>query len=106
MPQVKRWSDAFIELIGSELSEDEQAQRAELVVEFQHYLNARIDERRTNPKQDMLTDLLNAWVDDERPLNSGELLSVAQQLMVAGNATTSHMLSGGLLTLIVCKGPS
>ena len=100
VPQVKRWSDAFIELIGSELSEDEQAQRAELVVEFQHYLNARIDERRTNPKQDMLTDLLNAWVDDERPLNSDELLSVAQQLMVAGNATTSHMLSGGLLTLI------
>ncbi len=98
--QVKLWSDAFIELIGSELSENEQAKRAEMVVEFQHYLHARIEDRRTNQKPDMLTDLVNAQVDDERPLNAGELLSVAQQLMVAGNATTSHMLSGGLLTLI------
>ena len=100
VPRVKVWSDAFIELIGSALSEDEQAKRAEQVVEFQHYMKARIDERRTAPRADMLTDLLNARVDDERPLDEAELLSVAQQLMVAGNATTSHMLSGGLLTLI------
>jgi cytochrome P450 len=100
VPRVKAWSDAFIELIGSALSEDEQAKRAEQVVEFQHYMKARIDERRTAPRADMLTDLLNARVDDERPLDEAELLSVAQQLMVAGNATTSHMLSGGLLTLI------
>jgi cytochrome P450 len=100
VPRVKAWSDAFIELIGSALTEDEQAARAEQVVAFQHYMKARIDERRTAPRADMLTDLLNARVDDERPLDEAELLSVAQQLMVAGNATTTHMLAGGLLTLI------
>ena len=100
VPRVKAWSDAFIELIGSALSEDEQVERAAQVVEFQHYMKARIDERRTAPRADMLTDLVNARVDDERPLDEAELLSVAQQLMVAGNATTTHMLAGGLLTLI------
>ncbi|MFM7274349.1 MAG: cytochrome P450 [Gammaproteobacteria bacterium] len=100
VPRVKAWSDAFIELIGSALTEEQQVERALQVVEFQHYMKARIDERRTAPRADMLTDLLNARVDDERPLDEAELLSVAQQLMVAGNATTTHMLAGGLLTLI------
>jgi cytochrome P450 len=100
VPRVKAWSDAFIELIGSALTEDEQAARAEQVVAFQHYMKARIDERRSASRADMLTDLLNARVDDERPLDEAELLSVAQQLMVAGNATTTHMLAGGLFTLI------
>lgn len=100
VPRVKAWSDAFIELIGTELSEEQQIERATMVVEFQHYMKARIDERRGAPRSDMLSDLLEARVEDERPLDEAELLSVAQQLLVAGNATTSHMLSGGLLTLL------
>ena len=100
VPRVKAWSDAFIDLIGSELTPEEQEERAHQVVEFQHYVKARIDERRTEPREDMLTDLVNARVDDERPLDEAELLSVAQQMLVAANTTTSHMLSGGILTLI------
>ena len=100
VPMVKGWSDAFIELIGSELSPEEQEDRARKVVQFQQYMKARIDERRSEPREDMLTDLVNARVDDERPLNEAELLSVAQQMLVAANTTTSHMLSGGILTLI------
>lgn len=98
--QLKQWSDAFIELIGSELNEEEQIVRAEQVVEFQHYVKANLDSRREAPQDDMLTVLLNARVDDERPLDDAELLSVAQQLLVAGNATTTHMLAGGLWTLL------
>ena len=100
VPMVKGWSDAFIELIGSELSPEEQEERAQKVVQFQQYMKARIDERRIEPREDMLTDLVNARVDDERPLDEAELLSVAQQMLVAANTTTSHMLSGGILTLI------
>lgn len=113
VPKVKAWSDAFIELIGSELTAEQQEERAHKVVEFQRYMKARIDERRAQPGEDMLTDLVNARVDDERPLDEAELLSVAQQMLVAANTTTSHMLSGGILTLIdnpdqyakVCANP-
>ncbi len=97
---VKEWSDAFIALIGSELTPDEKAEQAEMVVKFQHYMMARLDERRSDPKEDMLTDLLNARVDNERPLDDKELLSVSQQILVAGNTTTTHMITGGVLTLI------
>ena len=100
VPQVKAWSDAFVELIGSELTVDEQVVRANMVVEFQHYMMERLEERKSKPRDDMLSDLVHATVDDESPLSDVEILCVAQQIMVAGNATTTHMLAGGLLTLM------
>lgn len=98
--KVKIWSDAFVDLIGTDMSSDEQVQRARLVVEFQHYMKGCLDKRRTHPSPDLLTDLVNARVDEEIPLNEAELLNVAQAILVAANTTTSHMLSGGLLQLI------
>ena len=100
IPKVKVWSDAFIDLIGTDMTSEEQVDRAKRVVAFQHYMKACLDERRTHPREDVLTDLVNARVDDETPLNEAELLNVAQALLVAANTTTSHMLSGGLLALI------
>ena len=98
--KIKVWSDAFIDLIGTDMTSDEQIQRARLVVEFQHYMKGCLDERRIHPSQDLLTDLVNARVDEETPLNEAELLNVAQAILVAANTTTAHMLSGGLLRLI------
>ena len=86
--KIKIWSDAFIDLIGTDMSSDEQVKRARLVVEFQHYMKGCLDERRTHPRIDLLTDLVNARVDDETPLNEAELLNVAQAILVAANTTT------------------
>ncbi|MFT6407948.1 MAG: cytochrome P450 [Arenicella sp.] len=98
--KVATWSTAFLELIGSFLPPEEEQERARLVVEYQHYMKALLDERRINPQDDMLTDLLNARVDDERPLDETELLAVSQQLLVAGNGTTTHTIGAGLWMMI------
>ncbi len=34
------------------------------------------EERRTNPRDDILTDLLNAHLEGETPLNMGEMLNI------------------------------
>lgn len=99
--KVKVWSNSFIELIGSYLPQEQEMEQAELVVEFQHYLKARIDERRKNPQQDMLSVLINAHEgSDEEPLSTAELLNIVQQLIVAGNTTTTHMLAAGVYYLV------
>lgn len=98
--KVAAWSTAFLELIGSFLPPEEEAERAKQVVEFQHYMKNLLDERRAQPEDDMLTDLLNARVDDERPLDETELLNISQQLLVAGNGTTTHTIGAGLWMLI------
>ena len=99
--KVKVWSNSFIELIGSYLPQEQEMEQAELVVEFQHYLKARIDERRKDPQEDMLSVLINAHEgSDEEPLSTAELLNIVQQLIVAGNTTTTHMLAAGVYYLI------
>lgn len=97
---VKRWSDAFADRLGGMISKDRELECARDVVEFQHAMKAKIDERRASPRDDLLSDLVNAQVDGERGLDDAELLSILQQLMVAGNETTTSTLAGGLVQLI------
>jgi cytochrome P450 len=97
---VKRWSDAFADRLGGMISKERELECAAEVVEFQHAMKAKIDARRAQPCDDLLSDLVNAQVDGERPLDDSELLSILQQLMVAGNETTTSSLAGGLVQLI------
>ena len=97
---VKRWSDAFADRLGGMISKERELECAAEVVEFQHAMKERIDERRAAPRDDLLSDLVNARVDGERPLDDAELMSILQQLMVAGNETTTSSLAGGLVHLI------
>jgi cytochrome P450 len=53
----------------------------------------------------MITDLVNTEIEDPdtgepRPLNMEELQSLLQQLMVAGNETTTSAITGGMLSLV------
>lgn len=96
---VKRWSDAFADRLGRMISKERELECSREVVEFQHAVKAKIDERRSAATNDLLSDLVNARIDGETPLDDAEILSIAQQLMVAGNETTTHSLAGGLVQL-------
>lgn len=96
---VKRWSDAFADRLGHMISRERELECAREIVEFQKAVKVKIDERRANPTDDLLSDVVNAKVDGERPLDDSEILSIAQQLMVAGNETTTHAIAGGVVHL-------
>ena len=96
----KRWSDDSIAGIGTNISLDERLAAERGVNEFQHYFAEQIEQRRVNPRDDILTNLLNALIDDDDPeitdkrqLDMPEMLSIVQQLLVAGNETTTKMLT-------------
>ncbi|MBJ7437856.1 MAG: cytochrome P450 [Sphingopyxis sp.] len=100
LDRVKRWSDAFVDRLGRMIPKERELECAREVVEFQRHMKAKIDERRATRAEDLLSDLVYAEVDGERPLEDAEILSIMQQLMVAGNETTTSALAGGLLQLI------
>jgi cytochrome P450 len=101
----KRWSDAFADRLGGMASRERELECAHEVVEFQHYFKKKIDERRANPEiKDMTADLVHARIEGEQPLTDAEILSILQQLMVAGNETTTNTMSGALLLLIQNPG--
>jgi cytochrome P450 len=100
-PLVKRWSDAFADRLGGMASRERELECAREIVEFQHFVKAKIDERRDGAgPNDLLGAIVNARVEGEPPLDDAEILSVVQQLMVAGNETTTSTIAGGLLLLI------
>ena len=101
----KRWSDSFARRLSQLATPDEQVEDAENIVAFQLYFAAMCEMRRNDPRDDMITDLVNSEIEDpdtgeSRPLNMEELQSLLQQLMVAGNETTTSAITGGMLSLI------
>ena len=96
---VKRWSDAFADRLGHMIPRERELECAREIVEFQQAVKVKIDERRASPSDDLLSDVVNASIDGERSLNDTEILSISQQLMVAGNETTTHAIAGGIVHL-------
>ena len=90
---------------GIERSTPPEEERAVLRagVELQEFFLERAAERRRDPRDDMLTTLVTAELetdDGPRPLNDDEILSILQQLQVAGKETTAHLIGSAMLLLI------
>ncbi len=96
---VKRWSDAFADRLGHMIPRERELECAHTIVEYQRAIKLKIDDRRANPTNDLLSDVVNARLEGETPLDDAEIMSIAQQLMVAGNETTTHALAGGIVHL-------
>jgi cytochrome P450 len=96
----KTWSDAFVAQLSGLASADEELAAAKLILAFQNYFAERIEERRAAPADDIISDIVHAQFENERPLEVAEMLSILQQLLVAGNETTTHAISEGVLLLI------
>ena len=100
MPRFKVWSDALAARLGQMTDVEEQKAIARAVMEYQTYILRVIEDRRSEPQDDMISDLVNTEIDDGRKLNDAEVISIVQQFLVAGNETTTSSLAGGLLSLI------
>jgi len=93
----KTWSDAFVAQLSGMADKAQQMESARLIVDFQHYFAERLEERRANPQDDIISDIVHAQFENERPLDMPEMLSILQQLLVAGNETTTNSISEGVL---------
>ncbi len=94
---------AFIVQLGGVSDRETRIEAARRIVEFQRYFIDKIEEKRARPTDDIISDLVHADLaaeGDARKMDYSELLSILQQLLVAGNETTAHSLTAGLYYLI------
>ena len=71
--------------------------------EMNQFFLSVAEERRQNPKDDIMTTLATAEVetdDEPRRLTDNEILSILSQLQVAGKETTAHCLGMTMLALL------
>jgi cytochrome P450 len=102
LDRFKGWSDHAVERLSVGLPVDRQVECARSIVEFQHYFAERIEERRVEPRDDILSALIDARIEGVDPLSMAEMLSMLQQILVAGNETTTNLL-GSLIVLLLEK---
>lgn len=98
--QVKYWSDAAVDRFSQMVGRERELECARSFIEYQKFMKAKIDDRRANGGDDLLTDLVEARIEGETPLTDEEIMSIMQQFMVAGNETTTSTIAGCLLELI------
>jgi len=100
LPKLRKWTEAFVGNLSQQLDQAGMLAAAKDILEFQHYFVERMEERRESPQDDILSKVVNARIDDERPLANAECLSMLSQILVAGNETTAASLTEGMWLLI------
>ncbi|HEX5747142.1 MAG TPA: cytochrome P450 [Archangium sp.] len=102
-PRFKRWSDVMMALgyavAGSEEAARVQREFSEVTGEMRLYVRDLAARRRTAPRDDLLTRLVEAEVEGER-LTEDELLGFVQLLLSAGHETTTNLLNNALLCFL------
>ena len=101
-PRFRRWGDVILKLSytisGGADAAQASADYFTVTAEMKSYLATLIEQRRTGPKDDLLTKLVEAEVDGER-LSDQEILGFFQLLLVAGTETTTNLLNNAILCL-------
>ncbi len=98
--RFKEWGDLMISGNIDLLSHQQRKRVARAVVEFHQYFVPRIEARRENPTDDLLSEIVNAREGDEEPLRTEELLPIIDQVLLAGHETTTNLIGNGVLVLL------
>jgi cholest-4-en-3-one 26-monooxygenase len=96
--QLMRWSDDMLR--GQTAGDDEALVRAgDAFVGYTDYASRVIAERRTEPRDDLMSVLVHAEVDGDR-LDHDSLVHESLLILIGGDETTRHVLSGGMYQLV------
>ena len=90
--RFKAWSDAAIEAINPAIDPDRELALTDIIIDAQNYLFDRAMAYRDAPQDKLLSLIANAKIDG-RLLEPAELVGVAEQLLVAGNETTTSAMA-------------
>jgi cytochrome P450 len=99
MDTVKRWSDAWIQLLFAPLPPEQQLTCAREVLTFQEYIAGLISERMAQPRDDGMSELATRLTDGVQA-SPRELAGMLSGTLVAGNETTTSMLGFALRLLL------
>lgn len=94
----KRWSDGVVTYLAMQVPEKESIEGAEAMLEMHKYMVAEVHKRRVEPRDDLLTTLAQGLYDG-RPLTDHEICGFTDEVLVAGNETTTSTITAGLLEL-------
>jgi cytochrome P450 len=103
--RIIRWSIAVTAQIGRMQDRAEMLEHAAQICELQHHIIGTMRERQSDPREDMISDIVHAKDGDGEGsvLTFEEAVSLVRALLIAGNETTATALSN--LVFILATEP-
>jgi cytochrome P450 family 142 subfamily A polypeptide 1 len=95
-----RWSDDMVKGQSTSASEETILRAADAFAGYVAYATEVIAERRANPTDDLMSVLVHAEVDGDR-FSDDALIHESLLILVGGDETTRHVISGGMYQLLV-----
>jgi cholest-4-en-3-one 26-monooxygenase len=93
-----KWSDEMLEFSGSP-DPDNMARAQTAFLGYRDYHVRVLAERRTRPQDDLVSILAHAEIDGAR-LDDEEVLMETLLILIGGDETTRHVISGGMYELL------
>ena len=97
--RLLRWSDELIEGTSATAPPEVQQAAGRAFGEYAEYNRRVVAQRRERPAEDLISALVHAEIEGER-LSDDELLQESLLILVGGDETTRHVISGGMAALI------
>ncbi|HEU5151482.1 MAG TPA: cytochrome P450 [Iamia sp.] len=95
--QLLEWSDALLSALTGDPDDLEGAAAA--FGGYTEFALETIADRRANPTDDLMSILVHAEVDGDR-LDDDEVLHESLLILIGGDETTRHVISGGMYQLL------
>ncbi|CUK00778.1 Biotin biosynthesis cytochrome P450 [Shimia thalassica] len=102
--QLLLWSNDMVAMYQARRTREIEDRAAQASTEFADFVRSYIDQRRANPSDDLLTQLIAAEEDGEK-LSTDELVTTCILLLNAGHEATVHSLGNGVKTLLEHQTP-
>jgi cytochrome P450 family 142 subfamily A polypeptide 1 len=95
-----RWSDDMLKGLATEATEAQTEAAANAYGEYLAYATDVIAARRAEPQDDLMSILVHAEVDGDR-LSDEEIVQESLLILIGGDETTRHVISGGVHQLLL-----
>ncbi|WP_437934378.1 cytochrome P450 [Sorangium sp. So ce341] len=95
----KRWSDDTVSTGMGRLPDEEVERVLRSRREMRAYFHEMIAERKRQPREDLISDLIRGEVEYGH-LSPDDVLGMVVLLLVAGNETTTNLIGNGTLALL------
>lgn len=97
--QFKQWSDRSVRGLDPFLSPEDRALTAEASAKLREYFRRAIAERRSTPRDDLVSRLIAAH-EEHDALTEPEMVVMLSLLLTAGNVTTTDLIGNGVKALV------
>jgi cytochrome P450 len=101
--KIKRWSQAVTAQISHMQNREQMLENARQICELQNFIIAEMKARESKPREDMISDIVHAKLDDGTTLTFKEAVSLIRALIIAGNDTTATAI--GNLFFVLATQP-